>query len=174
MASCEVLIAAALRTTNIRQQVEGHIFWAHFATLTRGAFNYLTEQNSPERIQQHEQITALAIQHLQTAEEISKKFPGPTNGLIEEINDIRRMLGEGTSTREMRMIVTAMAKEFNGTGHWYRCENGHPFTIGECGLPMQLARCPACNAGIGGRSHRAVDGVTHAADIEQQFGDLHL
>jgi hypothetical protein len=39
MASCEVLIAAALRTTNIRQQVEGHIFWAHFATLTRSAFN---------------------------------------------------------------------------------------------------------------------------------------
>jgi hypothetical protein len=84
------------------------------------------------------------------------------------------MLSEGTSTSEMCMIVTAMANELNGTGHWYRCENGHPFTIGECGLPMQLARCPACNAGIGGRSHRAVDGVTHAADIEQQFGDLHL
>lgn len=95
------------------------------------------------------------------------------------------------SAEEMRMIVGAMATEFLGTGHWHRCENGHPFTIGkwhrfncdderefdnlllgECGMPVQLARCPQCNAPVGGQNHQAVAGVTYARDIEERFGNL--
>ena len=72
------------------------------------------------------------------------------------------------------MVVTAMAAEFNSTGHWYRCANSHPFTVGECGLPMEQARCPACGAGIGGQSHRPTEGVTRARDIEEQFGNMDL
>jgi hypothetical protein len=174
MAACELLINAAQRTNNIRQQAEGHVFWAHFAALQCGTFNYPAEQNSPERLSSHEKRNASALEHLEAADDICARFAGPTNGLEEEIQDIRRMLLEGTSTSEMRMIVTAMAKEFNGTGHWYRCENGHPFTIGECGMPMERARCPACNAGIGGESHRADEGVTHAGDIEARFGELEV
>jgi len=33
------------------------------------------------------------------------------------------------------------------------CPNGHPYTVGECTRPMQVARCIACGAEIGGRSH---------------------
>jgi hypothetical protein len=174
MAACELLINAAHKPNNVRQEAEHHIFWAHFAALQCGTFDYPSEQNSPERILSHEKLNAAALGHLEIADEICAKFAEPTKGLGEEIQDIRRMLVEGTSTREMRMIVTAMAKEFNGTGHWYRCENGHPFTIGECGMAMERARCPACNAGIGGVHHQADEGVTHAADIEAEFGELHL
>jgi len=38
-------------------------------------------------------------------------------------------------------VMSAMAREFRGSGHWYTCVNGHPFTVGECGMPMEQARC---------------------------------
>lgn len=43
---------------------------------------------------------------------------------------------------------------------WYKCPNGHPYSVGACTRPMQLARCPACNAKIGGQNHEDVQGVT--------------
>lgn len=56
----------------------------------------------------------------------------------------------------------------------YTCANGHPFTIGECGMPMEEARCPQCNALIGGTEHQAVEGVRHAADLENELAGLTL
>lgn len=41
------------------------------------------------------------------------------------------------------------------------------FAIGECGMPMQLARCPECGAPIGGTNHREVAGVTRAEEMER-------
>lgn len=87
------------------------------------------------------------------------------------------MWKEGISTSEMRMVVTTMAAEFRGAnpaGHWYRGANGHLFTVGECGRPAELARCPACGEGIGGQDHSPTDGVTHAGEIEERFGGLDL
>ena len=72
------------------------------------------------------------------------------------------------------MVVAAMQGEFSGTGHWYRFENGHPFTVGECGMPMQVARCPQCDAPIGGSNHRPAAGVVHASDIERDFGSMQI
>ncbi|CAM4510313.1 unnamed protein product [Caretta caretta] len=40
-----------------------------------------------------------------------------------------------------------------GRGHWYRCPQGHLYTIGECGRPMQQSSCPECGATIGGQNH---------------------
>lgn len=31
---------------------------------------------------------------------------------------------------------------------------------------MEVARCPECGAPVGGQSHRAVDGVTRAVNME--------
>ena len=33
-------------------------------------------------------------------------------------------------------------------------------------MPMERARCPECGAPVGGQSHRAVEGVTRAMDME--------
>lgn len=52
------------------------------------------------------------------------------------------------------------------SGHWYKCVNGHTFAIGECGIPMEQARCPECGKPIGGRKHIALAGVIRAADME--------
>ncbi|KAI6083768.1 hypothetical protein F4821DRAFT_183973 [Hypoxylon rubiginosum] len=63
------------------------------------------------------------------------------------------------STDETRAVYTAMAREFSGIGHWYTCINGHPFTVGKCGMPMQQARCPECGEAVGGVRHMFAEGV---------------
>ena len=42
---------------------------------------------------------------------------------------------------------------------WYHCRNGHPYSVGECGMPMQQGTCPVCKTPIGGQHHRSVEGV---------------
>jgi len=39
-------------------------------------------------------------------------------------------------------------------GHWFECPNGHTYAIGDCGGAIQEAKCPQCEARIGGRSHQ--------------------
>ncbi|KAF2018601.1 NFX1-type zinc finger-containing protein 1, partial [Aaosphaeria arxii CBS 175.79] len=77
---------------------------------------------------------------------------------------------EEVTAEELQAIKDAMVSGGRGisthSGHWYNCVNGHPFAIGECGMPMQLARCPECGAPIGGQNHTAVDGVSRATDME--------
>ncbi|KAJ5422986.1 hypothetical protein N7445_011094 [Penicillium cf. griseofulvum] len=77
---------------------------------------------------------------------------------------------ETVTLEELQSIKTAMVSGRGGiathSGHWYNCVNGHPFAIGECGMPMQQARCPECGAAIGGQNHTAVAGVSRAREME--------
>ncbi|KUM59257.1 hypothetical protein ACN42_g7873 [Penicillium freii] len=77
---------------------------------------------------------------------------------------------EEVTPEELASIKIAMVGGQRGmatnSGHWYNCINEHPFAIGECGMPMQLARCPECGATIGGRNHQAVAGVSRAEHME--------
>ncbi|KAJ5186321.1 hypothetical protein N7449_011085 [Penicillium cf. viridicatum] len=77
---------------------------------------------------------------------------------------------ETVTLEELQSIKTAMVSGRGGiathSGHWYNCVNGHPFAIGECGMPMEQARCPECGAPIGGQNHTAVEGVSRAREME--------
>ena len=77
---------------------------------------------------------------------------------------------ELVSVEEVAAIKAAMVSGPQGIathfGHWYKCQNGHPFAIGDCGMPMKEARCPECGAPVGGQHHVAVAGVTRATDME--------
>ncbi|KAK0931386.1 hypothetical protein LTR91_000335 [Friedmanniomyces endolithicus] len=177
-AACEDLVREARETHSVREAVEGQLLWARFAAMECGAFDVAREDLRQDAIARNDALNAEALDRLKLAEDVCEQFAGmevnPTQGLADQISDVRRMLNAGVSTSEMTMVVAAMAREFLGTGHWYRCANGHPFTIGECGMPMELARCPACGSGIGGQNHQATEGVQHARDIETQFGGLRL
>ena len=170
-ARCETLIEGARQARSVLQEAEGHVFWARFAALEIGA---LDVEMTPQGLQAVDEQKQAGMRHLDEAEAVCAKLGAASGALQEEVVEVRRMLEKGTSESEMRMVVAAMAKEFSGTGHWYRCANGHPFTVGECGMPMQLAKCPACGEGIGGQSHRPTAGVQHAGDIERDFGAMDL
>ncbi|CDM38191.1 unnamed protein product [Penicillium roqueforti FM164] len=61
---------------------------------------------------------------------------------------------ETITLEELQLIKMAMVSRRGGmatySGHWYNCATGHPFAIGECGMPMEQARCPECGVPIGG------------------------
>jgi hypothetical protein len=61
-----------------------------------------------------------------------------------------------------------MANEFSGTGHWYNCANGYPFTIGECGRSVEKAKRTICGTLAGGVDNEDVEGVTKADDLEKE------
>jgi hypothetical protein len=129
---------------------------------------------------------------LEKAKEMCKHSFRDRDTLLEAIvsseNLLRKEFYEEVSAEELKAIKQAMVTGRGGisthSGHWYNCANGHPvsrltipveaqvanrwqFAIGECGMPMQDARCPECGAPIGGRNHTAVAGVTRAVDMER-------
>jgi hypothetical protein len=77
----------------------------------------------------------------------------------------------GISRAEIKQVLAAMSAvveyDYGGgwAAHWYECENGHPYFIGECGGAMESSICPECGAPVGGASHalhptnRAVSGM---------------
>jgi hypothetical protein len=92
------------------------------------------------------------------------------NAVEESRSLLHKEWYEEVTAEEIMAIKSAMVNGPGGiathSGHWYNCENGHPFAIGDCGMPMELARCPECGAQVGGQHHRAVDGVTRAMGME--------
>ncbi|KAK2031684.1 P-loop containing nucleoside triphosphate hydrolase protein [Colletotrichum zoysiae] len=168
----KLIHTAHMRNFN-RLELEGHIFLVKFCSLANPDDTMPTKTTvgpdgqAPER----EKVRDVGERHLQLARELIRQKPS-TAPLEPELEAAGRMLHGGVfynevSTDEMRQVYEAMSTELRGTGHWYTCLNGHPFTIGECGMPMQLARCPECDAPVGGQSHQAVEGVRRAVEIEE-------
>ncbi|KAI2609251.1 hypothetical protein GGR54DRAFT_382142 [Hypoxylon sp. NC1633] len=170
MKDCETLVDRAHATMHPRQEAEAHVYFAQFCAFNRALI--LAENSSKgDPDQNTDELKEQASSHLIAAREIVGNHSSQTEGLMAEIESAEKMLRDGVfyssvSADEMRAVYKAMAREFSGTGHWYTCENGHPFTVGECGMPMQTARCPECGAPVGGSDHRPVEGVQRADDIE--------
>ena len=59
-------------------------------------------------------------------------------------------------TSEISVIVNAMSEYVT----WYKCRNGHLYSIGECGGAMAISYCnhPGCGAIIGGTNHVSAAG----------------
>ena len=167
---CENLLAIATQSKQPAQQVEAFILLAQLHAIARSR-----TQNTSEAAQ----AKAKGMEYILQARILCANKPGSTRGLSSEIDELEKMFRESTfysvvSNEERMQVVQAMAAEFSGTGHWYYCEEGHPFTIGECGMPMETARCPECDAPIGGQNHQAEGGVRHARDLEEGFRGLRI
>lgn len=167
---CEDLMAESDSRNQPGNYVEGILYWARFLVLERS----LAEPGS-----EFKQLLDKAKEHIQVAHEICDEFPDQTPGMRNEVEEVEKMLRGSTfympvSNEEKAAVYAAMARDFRGTGHWYYCENGHPFTIGECGMPMETSQCPQCGSPVGGHNHRAISGVRAATDIELQFGGVRI
>ncbi|RHZ73529.1 hypothetical protein Glove_230g154 [Diversispora epigaea] len=88
--------------------------------------------------------------------------------VFREIEQLRNAADNsgGLSYEEKLQIHRAMKQEFSGSGHWYQCPNGHPYTIGECGGAYQVSRCPECGVPIGGSDHRTLAGNERNMEFE--------
>lgn len=167
---CEALIEEARDKSQPLNEVEGLLFWARFVTL---------ERSVTEAQDRMSDLVLQAREHLMTAKAVCEGYPDQTRGMQEEVEEVGKMLRDSTfyltvTNQEKAAVYAAMASEFRGTGHWYYCTNGHPFTIGECGMPMQTSVCPQCASPVGGQSHRAVEGVTQAVDLDAQFANMRI
>ncbi len=189
--ACERIVDEARQRQQPMQEVEARIFFARWAALERAtasaaaaaaaaAPSPLSAAAAPNLAQSAGLLDA-AREHLRVAEAVCKRSPAQTPGMLAEVEAAAALLRRDgdvfyapVDNAERRQVYAAMAREFSGTGHWYTCANGHPFTVGECGMPMQAAACPQCGAPIGGQDHRPAEGVRHARDFEDQFGRLHV
>jgi hypothetical protein len=163
---------AGLEQTQPAIAVEGLVFWARFVALERlNVPAHARDESSPLRDQ--------ASKYLIQSRDLCEEFPAQTRGLLAEVESAEKSLqGEifynTVTAEERRQVIAAMASEFNVSGHWYHCPNGHPFTIGECGRAMERSNCPECGAMIGGAGHLLEAGNTRAERIEREFADLQI
>lgn len=175
---CHDLIKLARSAVRPKEEVQGHVFAAQLCGLSialdsqrpaGGTEATAYEDTAPEDLRQE------GLDHVAEARALLEKQKS-TAIFKDEVDAVEAMLKDGVyrpmTAEEMRAVHQAMAREFQGTGHWYYCENRHPFTIGECGMPMELARCPECDAPIGGQGHTTVEGVRRADEIEQLAGGV--
>ncbi|KAG6125729.1 hypothetical protein E4U12_007043 [Claviceps purpurea] len=173
---CDLVIELAHRSRLPREQVQALIYKANLCAIgpdfvvprTTGANG--TPSAGPDR---DDKLSSkqLGNRCLDQARELLNKYES-TRAFGEEIESMQKMLNNGlyrpATIEELRAAFEALAGEFGPGGtHWYACENGHYFTIGECGRPMEEARCPDCGAGIGGQGHNLAAGVRVADTIEE-------
>ncbi|KAI9884084.1 MAG: hypothetical protein M1823_004133 [Watsoniomyces obsoletus] len=170
---CTDLIKEALARDQPMHEVEARVFFARWCILERSSW-------SSTGIEKAQTLLEEAKEQLSLAKITCEKYPGQTRGMLSEITAVEEMILKDTafytsvSNEEKRQVYAAMALEFTGTGHWYTCANGHPFTIGNCGMPMMTSVCPQCGATVGGEDHELGEGVRHAWEFEEQFGGLRL
>ncbi|KAL6887873.1 hypothetical protein GGI43DRAFT_417260 [Trichoderma evansii] len=161
------LISLSRKYVYSREEVQGHIFAVQLCVLC-SSFGKITTMWTANK-QSIDSLKEEALNHIQSVRVLMEKYPS-TAIFRDEIDRLEIMVSDGiyrpVTADEMQAVYKAMARELMGTGHWYTCENNHPFTIGECGLPMEEARCPECGARIGGQNHQAVEGMRHATEIE--------
>ncbi|XP_058026835.1 E3 ubiquitin-protein ligase RNF213 isoform X2 [Ahaetulla prasina] len=92
------------------------------------------------------------------------------NRILEPLRNLafspNTMLNAFLPTMPEDMLAQAQKWNLMGRVHWYRCPNGHPCVIGECGQPVERSRCVDCGAQIGGENHRPVLNFQRASNIQ--------
>ena len=174
MDECTKLAIEAQHRYQPLTEVEACVYFARFAALER-SYHSIENASANRRDWLHEK----GLEQLEIAEAVSENHPGSVKGMNSQIDTVRLMLNDGVfhsvvTSKETQEVYRALAQEFRGTGHWYTCINGHPFTVGECGMPMEQAQCPQCGSPVGGRSHQNVEGVTRFTEMDRAMGDLTL
>ncbi|OGE53266.1 hypothetical protein PENARI_c008G07865 [Penicillium arizonense] len=168
---CKILTRVAFEHNRVMQQVEGLLYLAQLCGLERAHVPSLDKE-----VHRNKYLLE-GLNFINEARKLCMKYPGQTRGLADEVDCAETML-RGTAfwaiitSKERMEVISAMAQEFQGTGHWYYCRNGHPFTIGECGGAVETTFCPDCGAPVGGENHQTAAGVTLAEDLEQRLTEL--
>ena len=173
--ACQDVVYEAEARNQPMHQVEARLFWARWFILERS----VSRRASGVVEGESEDLSARIKDHLVRAEQTCRQYPGQTRGMLQEAEEVKRMMRYATfytvvEAAEKRQVYAAMAGEFQGTGHWYTCVNGHPFTVAQCGLPVETAHCPQCGQVIGAFNHRPAEGSRPAREFDEEFGAMAL
>ncbi|KAL8397632.1 hypothetical protein RB594_004369 [Gaeumannomyces avenae] len=168
---CKGFIEECRQENLPRMEVQGIAAYARVAKSFLSSRPAETSSSSPSA----QAYIDIARDLLERASGLCKvRFEGAKE-LQAEIEQITRLYVrewyEPVTADEIAAIKAAMLSGAAGiathSGHWYKCLNGHTFAIGECGMPMERARCPECQAPIGGQNHMLIEGVSRDTDMEQ-------
>ncbi|XP_051489082.1 NFX1-type zinc finger-containing protein 1 isoform X2 [Apus apus] len=114
-------------------------------------------------------VIASAREILEGTKRFTEEDEAAVKAALEKLRAALPPSGLGLSEAERVQIVSAIGCS---PGHWFKCQNGHIYVIGECGGAMERSTCPECHAVIGGTNHTLdssnslaseMDGATHAA-----------
>lgn len=180
MRDCDILIREARKAVYPRDEAQGHIFYAQLCAFSRSLISASpkpavseTEASPSTVTDDPDALDKLRIQgldHVEQARRLLRENPS-ADALKRDIDAAEEALNGGVyrpvTAEELRQVYMASMGELSGTGHWYTCPNGHPFTINNCGMAMEEAPCPECGERIGGRNHVSAEGVRHAVEIEE-------
>ncbi|PYI11934.1 P-loop containing nucleoside triphosphate hydrolase protein [Aspergillus sclerotiicarbonarius CBS 121057] len=172
LSKCLALASYCHGARFLQQEVESRIYHVLFSMLS---LSNRQAQGNPVDGPTEASIRAKALEELKACEQMCLCHEHILGSLREDIVHASILVNGGTfyssvTTEERRQVYQAMAPQFSGTGHWYYCENNHPFTVGECGMPMEEARCPQCDAPVGGINHQLAPGIRRADDMDVEFG----
>jgi len=143
------------------------------------ADNYLQEFERGARDARAAYLNGSPEQRASRMEWLSTDWDSSIDELTKAWKSIRTAVNSGVfysevSIQEMQSVVNAIVKEMGGPprrGHFYRCPNGHPYVITECGGAVLESVCPECGANIGGGYHTLRGDNVRATDLEDMIPD---
>ncbi|KAK3364644.1 hypothetical protein B0T25DRAFT_563650 [Lasiosphaeria hispida] len=162
LTGCQDLVKESLANDLLRQAAQSMVAYARITAAVRSSRS--------ARADDADKMTGYvgtARELLCQAAELCKQPFDGGGTLRAEVENAQRLLGkewyEPVTAKELGAIKSAMVSGPSGisthSGHWYKCQNGHVFAIGNCGMPMELGRCPECGSGIGGQNGTYQAGV---------------
>ncbi|XP_030046073.1 NFX1-type zinc finger-containing protein 1-like [Microcaecilia unicolor] len=173
------------RKNNLKRMIWDVTYWLHSKNSPFSSQQLKECSNEIKRISylgnifehlSHYEMKKLSIpdevlaQVIDTLEILKREDPftdcveGALHKQLQKIDELMPIAGVRISEAERIMIVQAMDL---GKGHWYKCPQGHIYTVGECGRPMHESKCPDCGDIIGGQNHNPHQGNVTTDEILQ-------
>ena len=128
-------------------------------------FSLLKERNSDVTPQDkenlEESVTQAYLSGTRERDKMSENLAKEISGLVTRFKNEYNL--ESLTEAERIEIVKAVGLS---KGRWFKCPNGHYYCIGECGGAMQVAKCPECDAQIGGEDHTLLADNVFAPEMD--------
>ncbi|OTA99969.1 hypothetical protein M426DRAFT_268420, partial [Hypoxylon sp. CI-4A] len=146
---CERLIMWAKESKYVRQETEGHFFYAKLVSLSVEAG-----------------LTPLPPIMTRTKDHIAEAMAlteNPSRAYLRpQLQDVRVMLDYGfrlggfygqVSTEQQGAILLEIANQFDSAGRWFICAQGHAFATKDYDTPKGEVKCTECGAPVDGSQH---------------------
>ncbi|GAB1605470.1 NFX1-type zinc finger-containing protein 1-like [Argonauta hians] len=91
----------------------------------------------------------------------SEKKRSDIEAIFKKIKEVRPLFN--ISETERTEIIGALQLP---KGHWFKCQNGHIYAIGDCGGATVKSTCPECKCEIGGTNHQLLSSNTLAHEMD--------